>query len=615
MTKSSVSAAVSSALALLSTRDRRLLRVAIVIQMATSLLDLVGVILMGLVGALSVTVVQSAPPPSAITQFADALGLEDLSSQQLVLVFGSVAAVVLLTKSVLSSFLMRRVLRFLANRQALVSARLTAELMRRPLTEIQERSSQETAYALMAGAGAATVGLLGYLVLALTEVALLIVLSVALMFFSPLLTIGAVLFFSLVAGAIHWTLGGWAGRIGRVGAETDIASLNAVQEAIAAYREIAISNRRDFYVSRVQALRWSAATVAADNNFIGQIPKYVFEAALVLGGFLLAGILFMTTDAVAAVGTLALFLVAGSRVMPSILRLQGALLGMRASAGGAQPTFALAEDLGHPDDAPPSQRLISAVCEELKDTHEDFLATIDLDEVSVTYPGASRPAIDGVSLSLSAGHSLALVGRSGAGKSTLADLMLGIVEPDTGSAMIGGLPPHEAIQRWPGGIAYVPQSVVLANGTVRENVALGLPPEAVEDEMVWEALSKVQLDTVLREQRSGLETFVGEGGIRLSGGQRQRLGLARALFTHPRLLVLDEATSALDADTERIVTSTIESLHALVTTVVIAHRLSTVKNASFVAYLDEGRVTAWGRFDEVRRKVPAFERQASLLGL
>jgi len=602
-------------LRLLSRRDRRLLGAAIAIQMATSLLDLIGVVLMGLVAALAVTVVQSQPPPLLVEQVTDLLGLNGASAQELVVIFGLAAALVLLLKSVVSSYLLRRVLRFLANRQALISARLTSELMSRPLTEIQERPSQETAYALMGGAGAATVGLLGSLVIFATEMALLVVLAIALMFVDPLVTLGAIVFFALVAYAIQRPLGGWAGRLGGLAAQTDIASLNAIQEALAAYREITVSHRRDLYAQRVQNLRWTAASVAADGAFIGQVPKYVFEAALVIGGFALAGTLFLTKDAVAAVGTLAVFLAAASRVMPSLLRLQGATLALRSFSGSAQPTFALADWLGHPTRDASAPTAVEQIREQVMRGHGDFRASVEVKSVTFTYPGTTRPAIEDISLSVQQGMSAALVGRSGSGKSTLADVILGILRPEHGVVLIGQKSPSDAVSQWPGGIAYVPQEIVLANDTVRANVALGLPQEAIDDALVWGALGRVHLDHLLRTQRNGLDTQIGEGGLKLSGGQRQRLGLARALFTRPRLLVLDEATSALDAETEVEIAATIDSLANEVTTIIIAHRLSTVRAVDEVVYLDSGKVRARGTFDEVKAAVPEFARQAHLLGM
>jgi ABC-type multidrug transport system fused ATPase/permease subunit len=219
------------------------------------------------------------------------------------------------------------------------------------------------------------------------------------------------------------------------------------------------------------------------------------------------------------------------------------------------------------------------------------------------------------SVSVTAGKSLALVGSTGAGKSTLADVILGVIEPELGSVTISGVDPRSAVAQWPGAVAYVPQTVGLTEGTIRDNVALGLPELAVDDTMVWEALERAHLASFLRDTREGLDTIVGERGVRLSGGQRQRLGIARALYTRPRLLVLDEATSALDAETEQAITQTLRELEGEVTTITIAHRLATIRFADQVVFMRHGVIEARGTFEEVRASTPDFERQAHLLGL
>jgi ABC-type multidrug transport system fused ATPase/permease subunit len=240
---------------------------------------------------------------------------------------------------------------------------------------------------------------------------------------------------------------------------------------------------------------------------------------------------------------------------------------------------------------------------------------VSVNSVTLSYEISAPPAISEASLHAQAGTSVALVGSTGAGKSTLADLLIGALEPDSGVVMIGGVSPREAITQWPGAIAYVPQSVALVAGTVRDNVALGLPRDAVDDERVWEALERAHVADFLRDHRDGLDTYIGERGIRLSGGQRQRLGIARALYTRPRLLVLDEATSALDSETEQAIVQTLDELEGDVTTITVAHRLATVRRADQLLYLQHGYVVAQGTFEEVRTQAPDFDRQAALLGL
>jgi ABC-type multidrug transport system fused ATPase/permease subunit len=285
-----------------------------------------------------------------------------------------------------------------------------------------------------------------------------------------------------------------------------------------------------------------------------------------------------------------------------------------ASAGAALPTYKLAEKLGTQWSA---GSLVARDSAPLPGDQEGepFDAALDLSDVWLTYPGSLVPAIQGVSFKAAAGTSIALVGPSGAGKSTLADLIMGVLTPDIGTALLSGVRPIEAIGNWPGAIAYVPQSVYIADGTVRANVALGLPNSLIDDAAVWKALARAQIEDFVRALPEQLDTEVGENGTRLSGGQQQRLGLARALYTEPSLLVLDEATSSLDAETEHAVTEVVASLHGSVTTVVIAHRLSTVLHAGLVLYLEDGLLVSSGTFAEVRAAVPRLELQATLSGL
>ena len=258
---------------------------------------------------------------------------------------------------------------------------------------------------------------------------------------------------------------------------------------------------------------------------------------------------------------------------------------------------------------------LAIVKDRLNSTFEDFDASVSVDGVTLRFSGSELPALANVSVHAGPGSSLALVGPTGAGKSTLADVILGVLKPDAGRVTIGGLTPIEAVTRWPGAIAYVPQEVAMVNGSIRENVALGLPVEIIDDSRVWEALNRAHLGEFLEQNREGLDTLIGEGGMKLSGGQRQRLGVARALYTRPKLLVLDEATSALDAETEDAIVKTFQSLEGEVTTITIAHRLATIRDSDQIAYLETGHVITCGTFDEVRRSVSNFDRQAQLLGL
>jgi len=588
--------------------------------MSTAFLDLFGILLLGLVTALSLSIMSSMPQPTIIQSALETFGLEQADPVTVALSLAVIAGALLITKSALNMVLTRRILRFLANRQALVSGRLAAGLLSRPLLQVQQRSSQETAYTLTGGVGAATLAVLGQGTIALSEISLLVVLAVGLLVISPVVTIFTIFFFLIISFTLQKVLAARAGRIGERWAHISIQSVATVQEALRTYREAVVSQRRGLYVQRFQDLCWKGAVNQTELQFVGLIPKYVLEIALVCGAGLLAVSQFLTNDLSAAVAVIAVFLAAGSRIVPSILRLQGAAITIRSSSGQAAPTYELAQELD-------LAQLTSATAESfgsidpafirahLQKGHQGFDATIAITGVDLCYPGASAPALSAVSLELPAGASLALVGPTGAGKSTLADVILGVLIPDSGVSLIGGLTPAEALATWPGAVAYVPQDVAMANGSVRENVALGLPVEIIDDDWVWDALNRAHLGKFLRDSREGLDTVIGENGIKLSGGQRQRLGIARALYTRPKLLVLDEATSALDAETEKAISQTLQELEGTVTTVTIAHRLATIRHCDLVVYLEGGRVQAQGSFSEVRAIAPQFDKQAQLLGL
>ena len=615
---------VRQSLDLLPHADRRKYRIAVALQMAASLLDLAGVLLFGVVGVLAATIAQGGTPPSALEDLLDQFGLGNLALSTATLIIAGLAAALLVLKGIVTLVITRRVARFLGRCAAAVSADLCEQFFRLPLVRVQAQTSQHAGFALSHGVTAAVIDVLSNAMVMRAEVALLAVLGATLLIVDPLTTVVAIVYFGLMVFFLTRGLAGWSKRTGEVIADTEVGGISAVQDGIATFREVSVAGHRDFYAEKFQDLRWRSSMALADQRYIGQIPRYVMEIGMVVGAVLLLVLLAATQDTAQAVGSLALFLTAATRVMPSLLRLNGARLTMHSVRGRADYAFEMKDYCAtYARQTPPTEVAEVRPAEQAGGPQTlsnplGGLATplgIQVSDLIVTYPESDSVALMDVSFTLPAGANLALVGPSGAGKTTLADAILGVVEPTAGEVLIGDTHPASLIRSYPGMIAYVPQDVALVSGTIRDNVAIGLWPDQIDGERVWDALERARLASFLQESREGLDTSIGERGVRLSGGQRQRLGIARALYSNPRLLVLDEATSALDADTEHLVTGMLSSIGSDVTTVTVAHRLATIRQADLVLYLEGGRVLASGSFEEVRAAIPQFDRQAQLLGL
>jgi ABC-type multidrug transport system fused ATPase/permease subunit len=599
---------VTRSINVLAKRERYLMLAVAVIQVFLSLLDLAGVLIVGVLGSLAITGVANSNRGDRVTQALEFLNIEDLQLQKQVAILGLIAAALLIFKTLASLYFTRRSLYFLSRRSAQLSSILISKLLGQSLLKIQERSMQQTIYALTNGVSTITVGILGTLVYLISDFSLLIILSIGLFVVDTTIAISTLFIFTIIGVLLYKIMHIRVRQLGRRQAELSIDSSEKLVEVLSSYRELVVRNRRYFYSNQFGKIRLELSNIMAENTFRQNISKYVMEMTIVFGAFIVSAIQFSTNTAPHAIAVLAIFLAASTRIGPAVLRVQSGLLAIKASIGTATPTLEMIENLG-------SEESIEKVSDAIQTEHPGFKAEIELENVTFSYPGKSDPAVSNVNLIIKPGSVVAIVGPSGAGKTTLVDLILGVLSPDSGKILVSGMPPLEAVHEWPGALSYVPQDVVITNSTISGNVTMGYPEEENHKPLIEKALEIAQLKDFTSSLKDGIETKVGDRGTSISGGQRQRLGIARAMFTLPNLLILDEATSALDGETEANISESIQALKGHVTVVMIAHRLSTVRDVDTVIYMENGKVTSTGTFEEVRSQIPNFDRQAKLMGL
>jgi len=599
---------IARSVRILSSSDRKKVVAVVAIQISFGLLDLAGVALVGILGALAITGVQARGPGDRVSIVLQFLHLDDNSLQVQATIIGLIAAALLISKTFFSVIFIRQTIFFLSRRGAVISANLIARVLAQPLVKVQSRSMQQTLYTVTAGVNAIAIGVLGTTIAIISDTSLLLILAVGLFIVDPIVALSTFMVFAAIAYILYRLMQVRAIRLGEEERFLEIESSEKILEVLNSYREIVVRNRRSFYSRELGHIRYKLADVIAERAFMPNISKYVIEITVVLGSLGIAALQFAVNDAARAFAVLAVFMAASTRISPAILRLQQGAVSIKSSIGSAGPTLDLIEELEE-------LRAGSQKVDDLNFDHAGFTGEIELRNVTLTYPTKKLPAVKDISLSIKKGQVVSFVGPSGAGKTTIIDLILGVLNPDSGDIQMQGHPPLSAIQIWPGAIGYVPQDVMISNGTIRQNVCLGYSSDDVEEKDIWQALEVAQLAEFIRDLPEGLDTPVGDRGTKLSGGQRQRLGIARAMFTKPKLLVLDEATSSLDGTTEANLTEAVHNLKGGITIVMISHILSTVKKSDVIYYMSGGHLRSSGSFEEIRQIVPEFAKQAKLMGM
>lgn len=576
-------------------------------NMAVGILDLVGVLLLGLIGGMAVLGVQSKSLNPSFGGFLEVFNLENLGLQALVGLLGVLVCFLLVVKSIISAYLSQRILMYLSMKSAELSKNLTSRLFSSSPANLRKYSEKEIIYSLTVGVEDLSLRVVAPIAIMFSDISLLILLSLALLFTQPLVAIATIIYFGFVMYLLQRLTQRKAAAYSREVTVQSIATSELIAQTIQGIRELFVKSQQHQVVAEISRRRFGMAHRQAQLAFIPSIGKYVMESSLVIGAIALAGAQFILVDASQALTSIAIFLGAGTRIAPALLRIQQSLSTYRMGSASSERTLYLAQELSEIEVLPTGISKYS-------DTHQGFFAEVELNDALVKFDNANWQ-MSQTSLKLNPGDRVAIVGPSGGGKTTLVDLFLGVYEPTEGDVTISGVKPPEAVKKWPGAIAYVPQDSFVINGTLLENICFGYEIDDIPKSKILAAVRSANLEDLIKSLPEGLKTIVGETGVRLSGGQRQRVSIARAMLTNPKIIVLDEATSALDMVSEESIANMLSGLPADVLVIMIAHRLSSVKNANLVLYIEDGEIRERGTFDEVRSKVPEFDHYADISGL
>ena len=582
------------------------------IRALLSLLDLAGILAIGFVVTSTAIFLTSGSDPNRVLEFAG-LQIPAVTAQTLPWVSAAVL-ILFLAKALFSVLLTKRAAFFVATVEAR-AARTIAEIgFGGDLADARKRSREEMMYAIQAGSPHAFNTLLNAANTLLSEAVLFLLICLGFLFVDLWATFAAVLYFCLIAFVMQYFVGSLMTKAGQVATEGTVAANTAISDLLSVFRELLVLGKRGKYIDGIYKARADAANSAANQHYLSGMPRYIIEAALLVGVALFVLAQALAGDIVKSAATIGVFLSGGFRLTAALLPLQNALLTINSvlpSARTAHEILALAKG----PEAPVRQKNTSKAGG--TESHERFNLNSPIGilfrDVSFSYPDADHPALKNASFEVEPGTQVALMGPSGAGKSTIADLLCAVLTPTTGtiarSDSTNGNDSFEALGR----VSYVPQRPGLVSGTILDNVALAESNEEVNREQALEALQLANLAELISELPGGLDTPLGKLQDGLSGGQMQRLGLARALYTRPGLLIMDEATSALDAESEAEIQKALDSMRGKVTVVLIAHRLNTIQHADKVILVEDGLVKDFGTFKELVARNPSVERVVDLM--
>ena len=442
--------------------------------------------------------------------------------------------------------------------------------------------------------------LLGLITL-MSDLLILFAIAVVLVIVSPPVSLFVGVFFFVLTWSVQRILRGRQTQIGQALSDAEIEGWQFLMPALDGFRESRLASSGERFVDGFAASRTKQARAVRGASLVAELPKYILEIGFVFAIMGASMILFNTSSTDIALSVLGVFAAASLRMLPTLNRVSATMSMVRSARVGLATLADAVRQLE--TDGTHTENRVSDV---------QYGGDIELRGIGFNYPDSTDTVLRDIWTSIPENRTTAFIGSSGAGKSTLLDIILGLLPPSSGEVRCGGTSIGDDPVAWYETLGVVPQEVFLLNDTIAANIAFGVPASEVDPARVAEAVEMAQLRSLVEDLPAGLDTVVGERGVRLSGGQRQRIGIARALYRRPSVLVLDEATSSLDNATEQQISATIESLKGRMTIILVAHRLSTVRNADKIVFMSSGGVETEGTFDEVRQTSVEFAHLVSL---
>ena len=593
---------LTHSLRILSQKEKAVIALLSLARVVVNFLDLAGIALVALVGSLALGTLTVLPVVGTVAG----------SPQDLLVLLLVSAGVVFAFKTLVGVALTRATMIYIAKIETQYSMRIAKKVFSGSLSELEKYSLAEIKWTVLRSSERAFLGILGSATTLLADGSLLLLIFAYMAFTDWGLALAVTIYLALILGGFQL----FSSRIeqrnsvdfseGSVGVDESFADLTS------SFREIRVGGKTPYFFSVLAQRREKVARAFAAHLYLSAIPRLILELGLIAGIILAVVFQLQVGEGPLDLVTLGIFLTGGLRMMSALLPLQRSIQKIRFDGPAAKAAQDFLLNLSYGDDGKFAEE--TGKLEDEEEVGPKHRANLGLDVVfsGVGFgyeQGPSRVSgVKDISLSVESGRFAAIVGPSGSGKSTVLDLLLGLQEPNEGTIRVGGMSPSAFRDAGIFEVGFVPQHPGLVSGTIAENIALGVPESEIDSGRVWDAVRAASLESFVLSLPAGIKSPIGKQLDSMSGGQLQRMGLARALYTSPRLLVLDEVTSGLDSVTEQRISEDLERLRGTCTRIVVAHRISTIRKADVIYVLDHGQIVASGSFEELQKTNALFRK-------